>query len=309
MAATRRFDPYRILGVSRDATPAQVARAYRAQAKRFHPDLHGPDADRQMRDLNRSWHILSDAARRRAWDAGHPVLTTASHWAGAPRPMSRAAPTTAGSWSPWEAPAPRPADAGRVRVEDTWPRRRMETPATPAGMRDSGWLAAAVAGALLIAVVVLGWVASSNRTFSTPSQALDAAGVGPALRVDLDAAHVVAVFHADGGGLGVATARLGPRGWEGRVLEERAADGDVAVLVAADDSGSSWRTVVYGRVPDERVAQVSLSVASAGGEVVDGLWALGVRAPLRPEQVSWRLVSDNGTVIDSGTGELDTGGE
>ena len=304
MAGTRRFDPYRVLGVSRDATPRQVAHAYRAQAKRFHPDLHGPDADRQMRDLNRSWHILSDPDRRRAWDAGHPVLTTASHWAGAPRPVS-APPTPAGTWPAWDAPSPSPADAGRVRVAETWPRRHQEAPAVPAGLRDSGWLAAAVAGVLLIAIVVLGWVASSSRTFSTPGQALDAAGVNPTLRVALDPTHVVAVYPADGGGLGVATARLGPRGWEGRILEERAADGDFAVLVASDDSRSAWRTVVYGRAPEERVAQVSLSVATAGGEVVDGLWVLGVRAPLRPEQLSWRFVSADGTVIGSGTGELE----
>ena len=304
MARTDRFDPYRILGVSRGATPGQVARAYRAQAKRFHPDLHGPDADRQMRDLNRSWHILSDPARRRAWDAGHPVLSTANHWAGASRPMSPAAPTPAGSWSPWEAPSPQAADAGRVRVSETWPRRAVEAPAAPSGLRDSGWLAAAVAGVLVIAIVVLGWVASSNRAFSTPGQALDAVGVDATVRVGLDPTHVLAVYRVDEAVLGVAVARLGPRGWEGSILEERAADDEAIVLMASDDSGSAWRTLVYGRAPSD-VAQVSLSVAAAGGEVVDGIWALGVRAPLRPQQLSWRFVGADGTVLRSGTGELE----
>ena len=304
MAGAERFDPYRILGVGREATPRQVARAYRRQAKRFHPDLHGPDAARQMRDLNRSWHILSDPGRRRAWDAGHPVIAAASHWAGAPRPMARAAPTASGTWSPWEAPSPAPADSGRVRVTETWPRPRQDAPAEPSGLRDSPWLAAAVAGALVIAIIVLGWVASSNRASSTPGQALDALGVIPAARVALDPTHEVAVYHAGDGQLGVATARLGPRGWEGDVLEERSVDQDAAVLLASGEPGSRWQSVVYGRAPTG-VAQVRLSVASAGGQVVDGVWAIGVQAPLRPEQLNWRFEAADGTVLRSGNGELD----
>jgi hypothetical protein len=38
---------------------------------------------------------------------------------------------------------------------------------------------------------------------------------------------------------------------------------------------------------------------------VDGIWALGVRAPLRPQQLSWRFVGEDGTVLRSGTGELE----
>jgi hypothetical protein len=39
--------------------------------------------------------------------------------------------------------------------------------------------------------------------------------------------------------------------------------------------------------------------------VVDGLWAIGVRSPLRPEQVQWRFEAADGTVLLSGNGELD----
>jgi hypothetical protein len=304
MAGREQFDPYRILGVGRGATSGQIARAYRAQAKRYHPDLHGADADRKMRDLNRSWQILSDPVRRHDWDSSHPVLTTAAHWAGASRPMTPAAPA-AGTWSPWRAPDPAPADAGRVRVRDAWPRRRQEEPAVPRGMRDSGWLAAVVAGLLVLTIVVLGWFASSNRAFPTPGRAFDAVGVDPVLSVALDPTHVAAVYRTGDGQLGVATARLGPRGWEGRVLEERTTGEGPSVHLVADDSGSAWRTVAYGRAPEE-AARVSLSVASAGGEVVDGTWVLGVRAPLRPQQLSWRFVSSDGAIIDSGTGELDS---
>ena len=44
MQVRRTVDPYAILGVSRDATPLQVARAHRQLAKRHHPDLQGADA-------------------------------------------------------------------------------------------------------------------------------------------------------------------------------------------------------------------------------------------------------------------------
>ena len=40
MAGLRTLDPYAVLGVPREATPLQVARAHRRLAKRHHPDLH-----------------------------------------------------------------------------------------------------------------------------------------------------------------------------------------------------------------------------------------------------------------------------
>jgi len=71
----------------RAASRDEIAAAYRRLAKAIHPDV-AAGASSDMRDLNWAWHVLSDAPRRRAWDAAHPV--GGSHWG-----TSR---TSAASW-------------------------------------------------------------------------------------------------------------------------------------------------------------------------------------------------------------------
>jgi curved DNA-binding protein CbpA len=80
----RRRDPYAILGVPRNASRDEVGRAYRARAKRSHPDVSGQPST-QMQDLNWAWNLLSDPLRRTAWDREHDMRTTAGHWT-APEP-------------------------------------------------------------------------------------------------------------------------------------------------------------------------------------------------------------------------------
>lgn len=308
MAAPLRFNPYRVLGVPRDASQAEVARAYRAQAKRTHPDLNGPDAGpdaaRRMQELNRSWHILSDPARRRAWDAGHPVpMPGGAHWTrpAHPAPSSRRADPA--EWAAWEAARQAPAPGtGWVRPVETWP-RRSDAPAQPSRVRDSGWLAGIVAAVLLVVVIVLGWVASNRPGAATSGDALAVAGIEPVVRVTLDATHELAVYRTGDGSVGIATTRLREGGWEVRVLEERAERTPLSVHLVGDPGGSAWRGIVYGTAPPD-AARVRLSVAAIGGEVVDGLWAIGVRSPLRPEQVQWRFEAADGSVLVSGSDEL-----
>lgn len=55
--------------MDRRATPGEIRRAYRARARVLHPDRHGGD-ERAMQKLNEAWRVLSDPARRRAYDAG-----------------------------------------------------------------------------------------------------------------------------------------------------------------------------------------------------------------------------------------------
>ena len=58
---------YLILGVKRDATPEEIRSAYRQQAKELHPDHYGQDTGPFI-DLQEAYAILSDPARRRAYD-------------------------------------------------------------------------------------------------------------------------------------------------------------------------------------------------------------------------------------------------
>jgi curved DNA-binding protein CbpA len=62
------LDPYRVLRVSPDAEDSVIAAAYRALARRYHPDLAGDASARSMIEINAAWEILRDPARRRAYD-------------------------------------------------------------------------------------------------------------------------------------------------------------------------------------------------------------------------------------------------
>jgi len=74
------FDPYAALGVTRGADTQAILAAYRAQARRHHPDIApGPGAQQRMADLNAAWAILRDPVRRAAWDEVNGLAAYASH--------------------------------------------------------------------------------------------------------------------------------------------------------------------------------------------------------------------------------------
>lgn len=66
-------DYYEVLGVSRDASAADIKKAYFKLAKQYHPDANkAPDAQKKFAELSSAYEILSDDAKRQQYDSlGH----------------------------------------------------------------------------------------------------------------------------------------------------------------------------------------------------------------------------------------------
>lgn len=66
-------DFYQVLGVSRDATEAQIKSAYRKLARKLHPDVNkAADATAKFREATEAYEVLSDQAKRKQYDQfGH----------------------------------------------------------------------------------------------------------------------------------------------------------------------------------------------------------------------------------------------
>jgi curved DNA-binding protein len=69
-AATMQYkDYYRVLGVARGATAAEIKKAYRKQARKFHPDINQDStATQSMADINEAHDVLGDPHKREAYD-------------------------------------------------------------------------------------------------------------------------------------------------------------------------------------------------------------------------------------------------
>ena len=65
-------DHWKVLGLEPGADAVALKRAFRAQARRWHPDLNGNDpvAEERFKQVNEAYAVLSDPGRRRAWESG-----------------------------------------------------------------------------------------------------------------------------------------------------------------------------------------------------------------------------------------------
>ncbi len=65
-------DYWQVLGLSPGADAASLKRAFRAQARRWHPDLNGNDpvAEERFKLVNEAYAVLSDPRRRSSWETG-----------------------------------------------------------------------------------------------------------------------------------------------------------------------------------------------------------------------------------------------
>lgn len=75
--ADEKRDYYEVLGVDKSADDAAIKKAYRAQAKKYHPDLHPGDveAEKKFKEVNEAYAVLSDSEKKAKYDQyGHAAF-------------------------------------------------------------------------------------------------------------------------------------------------------------------------------------------------------------------------------------------
>ena len=84
MAETKR-DYYEVLGVDKNADDAALKKAYRALAKKYHPDMNPGDkeAEQKFKEASEAYAVLSDPDKRRQYDQfGHAAFEGGAGGAG-----------------------------------------------------------------------------------------------------------------------------------------------------------------------------------------------------------------------------------
>lgn len=74
-------DYYEVLGVSKDASAAEIKSAFRKKAKEFHPDLNkdNPNAAEKFKEAQEAYEVLSDEQKRKMYDQyGHAGVNQSS---------------------------------------------------------------------------------------------------------------------------------------------------------------------------------------------------------------------------------------
>ena len=83
--AEQKRDYYEVLGVDKSADDAAIKKAYRALAKKYHPDMNPGDteAEKKFKEASEAYAVLSDAEKRRQYDQfGHAAFEGGAGGAG-----------------------------------------------------------------------------------------------------------------------------------------------------------------------------------------------------------------------------------
>src|SRR4051812_13581047 len=69
-------DYYAALGVPKDASPADIKKAYRKLARTHHPDTNAgdPKAEEKFKEISEAYDVLSDATKRKEYDEARTMF-------------------------------------------------------------------------------------------------------------------------------------------------------------------------------------------------------------------------------------------
>lgn len=84
-ALAEKRDYYEVLGVDRNATDADIKRAYRKLAKQYHPDMNPGDHDAEVKfkEATEAYEVLSDKEKRSKYDQfGHSAFGSGAQGGG-----------------------------------------------------------------------------------------------------------------------------------------------------------------------------------------------------------------------------------
>ncbi len=65
-------DPYKVLGLSREASQDDIQQAHRKLVRKYHPDANpeDPRAEERFKEAQQAYEVLSDEKKRREYDEG-----------------------------------------------------------------------------------------------------------------------------------------------------------------------------------------------------------------------------------------------